>query len=110
MIYSTSSSASGRGAFVGGRVKLALCADGSIAYERSDVATTGGDDAVDMGSSMSRRGQWDIVLYAGAPAVRAQWEGTGTSYSLTRYFHIEPSRDGSGARIDGVNLGVAGSC
>jgi len=107
-IYSSSNQASGRGAFVGGRVRLALCADGSIEYDESDVASTGGSDGVDMGSTMSRRGQWSIVLFAGLPAVQAQWSGTGTSYSLTRYFRVEPRSNG--ARVDGRNLAVAGSC
>jgi hypothetical protein len=110
MIYSSSTSASGRGAFVGGRLRLALCSDGTVAYDKSDVATTGGADGVDMGDGVSRRGHWSIVLFAGAPAIRAEWEGTGTSYSLTRYFRVEPYRNGSGARIDGTSLAVDGSC
>lgn len=109
-IYSTSSQAGGRGAFVGSRVKLALCSDGSISFDVSDLATTGGNDAVDMGSSMSRRGEWTVVLVAGVPAVRATWNGTGSSYSLTRYFRIKPSADGSSALIDGTVLPVTGSC
>lgn len=107
-IYSTSSSAAGRGAFVGGRVRLALCSDGSIAFDASDLATTGGYNSVDMGSSVSRRGQWSIVLFAGAPVVRAEWNGTGTSYSLTRYFRIEP--DTRGAIVDGTPLPESGTC
>ncbi len=107
-IYSAGTDASGRGAFVGSRVRLALCADGSIAFDVSDVATTGGADAVDMGSSTSRRGEWSVVLLAGMPVVRAQWSGTGSSYSLTRYFRIQPQ--GSGALVDGTRLPVTGKC
>ncbi|HEX6574879.1 MAG TPA: hypothetical protein VF042_07885 [Gemmatimonadaceae bacterium] len=111
MVYQSGTSASGRdGSFTGGRMRLALCSDGTAAFDKSDLATTGGSDAVDMGDAVSRRGKWSIVLYAGAPAIRAQWEGTGTSYSLTRYFRVEPHRNGSGARVDGVDLGVSGSC
>ena len=107
-VYSASTGASGRGAFVGSRARLALCADGSVAFDVSDVATTGGADAVDMGSSTSRRGQWQVVLLAGLPVVRAQWSGSGSTYSLTRYFRIEPLA--SGARIDGTELPVTGRC
>ncbi|HKY96606.1 MAG TPA: hypothetical protein VJL35_02015 [Gemmatimonadaceae bacterium] len=109
-IYSTSSQANGRGAFVGGRRQLALCSDGSISFEASDLASTGGAESVDMGSSVSRRGEWDIVLYAGLPVVRAKWSGTGSSYSLTRYFHIKPHADHSGASVDGTDLPVTGPC
>lgn len=107
-IYSASTGASGRGAFAGSRVRLALCADGSIAFDASDVATTGGADGVDMGSSTARRGEWSVVLLADLPVVRAEWSGTGSSYSLTRYFRIEPQ--GSSAVIDGTLLPVAGRC
>ena len=107
-VFSTSSQASGRGASVGSRTRLALCADGSIAFDASDVASTGGSDAVDMGSTTSRRGQWGIVLLAGLPTVKAQWEGTGSSYSLTRYFHIEPRSNG--VVVDGADLTLSGSC
>ena len=107
-IFSSQSEASGRGAFVGARMKLALCADGSIAYDASDVASTGGNDGVDMGSTTSRRGEWGIVLLAGFPTVKARWNGTGSSYSLTRYFRVEPRANG--ARVDGVDLSNAGSC
>jgi hypothetical protein len=109
-IYSSSSQSSGRGAFVGNRVRLALCADGTIAFDVSDVATTGGSDAVDMGNATARRGAWSVVLYAGIPAVRAEWNGTGSSYSLTRYFRIQPGKEGLSARIDGTDLPVTGSC
>jgi hypothetical protein len=107
-IYSSSTTASGRGAFVGNRVRLALCADASIAFDVSDLATTIGPDGVDMGESTSRRGEWGIVLLAGIPVVRAQWSGTGSSYSLTRYFRIQPQ--GSSAIVDGTLLPVSGTC
>ena len=107
-IFSSEDQASGRSGFVGGRMKLALCADGSIAFDASDVASTGGSDGVDMGSTTSRRGQWGIVLFAGLPVVKAEWQGTGSSYSLTRYFRIEPGANG--ARVDGVDLAASGSC
>lgn len=111
--YSTSTQAHGRGAFVGARVRLALCGDGSVAYSSSDlVATPGGlpGDGVDGGTSWSRRGVWSVVLYAGAPAVRAEWEGTGTTYSLVDYIRIEPAADGGSATVDGLRLPVTGRC
>jgi len=108
--YSASAQSAGRGAFVGQRVRLALCADGNIAFDVSDLASTGGAEGVDIGDATSRRGTWDIVLRAGTPVVRAQWRGTGSSYSLTRYFRVQPHKDGSGARVDGTDLPVAGSC
>lgn len=111
-VYSTSSQAGGRGAFVGGRTKLALCANGDIAYDASDVATTGTapGGAVDMGSSVSRRGRWSVVLYAGAPTVMARWQGTGTSYSLTAYFDVRPAEDGQSVELSGQQLRAAGGC
>ncbi len=109
-IYEASTQASGRGAFTGNRLRLALCADGTIALDVSDLATTGGSDGVNAGDATSRRGQWGVVLLAGTPVVRAQWAGTGSSYSLTRYFRIVPRADGSGARIDGTELPVSGRC
>ena len=109
-VYSASTQASGRGAFVGNRVKLALCGDGTIAYDVSDLASTGGVDGVDAGDATSRRGQWGIVLLAGSPVVRANWAGTGSSYSLTRYFRVIPAPSGSSAFIDGTELPVSGSC
>ena len=108
--YSASTQSVGRGAFVGRRVRLALCSDGNIAFDVSDLASTGGAEGVDIGDATSRRGKWDVVLRAGAPVVRAQWNGTGSSYSLTRYFSVQPHKDGSGARVDGTDLPVAGSC
>jgi hypothetical protein len=107
-IFSSADQASGRSGFVGGRMRLALCADGNIAFDASDVASTGGSDGVDMGSTTSRRGQWGIVLFAGLPVVKAEWQGTGSSYSLTRYFRIEPGANG--ARVDGLDLAASGSC
>jgi hypothetical protein len=89
-------------------VRLALCSDASIAFDVSDLATTGGADGVDMGESTARRGEWGIVLLAGIPVVRAQWSGTGSSYSLTRYFRIQPQ--GSSAIVDGTLLPVSGTC
>ena len=112
-VYSASAQAGGRGAFVGGRVRLALCADGRIEYDASDVAATAGalpDGGVDLGSTVTRRGTWTVVLLAGAPAVRANWQGTGSTYTLTAYFHIRPSADGRTAVVDGVELPVTGSC
>jgi hypothetical protein len=109
-IYSASTQSSARGAFVGNRVRLSLCSDGNIAFDVSDLASTGGARGVDMGDATSRRGQWSVVLRAGTPVVRAQWTGTGSSYSLTRYFRVQPHKGGSGARIDGTDLPVTGSC
>ena len=109
-IYSAGTQATGGGAFVGKRMRLALCSDGSIAFDVSDLASTGGADGVDMGNATSRRGQWDVALVAGMPVVRANWSGTGSSYSLTRYFRVQPNANGSGARIDGTTLPATGSC
>ncbi len=112
-MYQTGSQTSGRGGFVGGRTRLALCANGEIAYDVSDVASVPGASAGsmnDMGSTMSRRGEWTIVLYAGAPAVMARWRGTGSSYSLTAYFDVQPAADGKSADVDGKRLMLAGRC
>ena len=112
-VYQTSSAASGRGAYVGGRTRLALCANGEIAYDASDLAATTGPafgSTADLGSSVARRGTWSVVLYAGAPAVVAHWKGTGTSYSLTRYFGVRPAADGRSAEVDGQPLAAAGTC
>ena len=109
-IYSAGTQASGRGAFVGKRVRFAFCADGSMAFDVSDLASTGGADGVDMGDATSRRGRWGVVLLAGVPVVRANWNGTGSSYSLTRYFRVQPNTGGSDARIDGTTLPATGSC
>jgi hypothetical protein len=112
-IYSTSVQATGRNAFVGSRTRLALCSDGSIAYSESDVAAVPGagfGESGDVGSSVSRRGQWMIVMYAGEPAVMARWAGTGSSYSLTAYFAIRPAADGRSAEVNGSRLPVTGRC
>lgn len=111
--YSSSTQAHGGGAFVGERIRLALCSDGTIAYSRSDLAATPGalpGEGVGGGSSWSRRGRWSVVLYAGAPVVRAEWEGTGTSYSLVDYIRIEPAADGRSATVEGTTLPVTGGC
>jgi len=111
-IYSASQQAGGRGAFVGGRVRLALCGDGTVAYDASDVAATPGPlgGGVDMGGTVTRRGAWDVVLLAGAPVVRARWQGTGSSYSLTAYFRIQPDASGRSANVDGLQLPVTERC
>ena len=112
-IYQTSSQANGRGSFVGGRTRLALCANGEVAYDFSDLVTVPGNSSGatnDAGSSVSRRGQWTVVLYAGAPMVMTRWQGTGSSYSLTAYFDVLPAADGKSADVDGKRLPVTGSC
>jgi hypothetical protein len=112
-IYEASSQAGGRGAFVGGRIKLALCSNGGIAFDASNLASAPGgfnNPGVDMGGSVSRRGQWSIVLLGGAPVVRAEWEGTGSTYSLTGYFRIRPAANGRSANVDGIELPVSGGC
>lgn len=111
--YERVTQAHGGGAYVGERVHLALCADGTISYSGSSLAATPGPlpgEGVDGGSSWSRRGRWRIVLYAGAPAVRADWEGTGTTYSLVDYIQIVPAVDGGSAVVDGTRLPVTGRC
>ena len=75
--------------------------------DESDVGSVPNGD---IGSSRSRRGTWQIVLRAGAPTVRAQWEGTGSSYSLIEYFDVGPSSDGRAATVDGTRLPVTGQC
>lgn len=112
-VYASSSQAGGRGAFVGARARVALCADGGMAYDASHVASTPGEmpgAAVDMGRTLTRRGSWSIVLRAGAPVVRASWRGTGTSYSLVDYFDVRPAADGRSAVIDGTRLPLAEQC
>jgi hypothetical protein len=112
-VFATSRQASGRGAFVGSRRKVSFCADGSMTYESSDLASTPGslpDAGVDMGSTVSRRGRWSIVLYTGIPVVRADWNGTGTSYSLVAYFRVTPAADGRSANVDGEDLPLGGTC
>jgi hypothetical protein len=112
-IYQTSTQAAGRNASVGSRMKFAFCANGEIAYDESDVAAVSGPgfgDTGDMGSTTSRRGQWSIVMYGGAPTVMAHWRGTGTSYSLTAYFDVVPSADGRSADVNGTRLPLVGKC
>ena len=109
-VFVASTQASGRGAFVGKRVRMALCGDG-IAYSTSDMASVpGADGGMDMGGSESRRGAWEVVLLAGAPAIHARWEGTGTSYSLDRYFRVSLGAGGRSLVVDGTALPLAGSC
>lgn len=109
-IYSQSSQAGGRdGAIVGRRVRLALCGNGTIEYDASDVGSAR-DGGGSMGSTTTRRGTWNVVLYAGEPAVEAHWSGTGTSYSLTAYFRVRPDAAGRTANVDGVDLPLAGRC
>jgi hypothetical protein len=111
-VYQTSTQVNGRGAFVGGRMRFALCSNGEIAYDESDLATTGSSSrgTSDLGSTISRRGEWTVVLYAGAPKVMARWRGSGSSYSLTAYFDVRPSADGRSAEIDGSRLPATGKC
>jgi hypothetical protein len=112
-VFLSSSQASGRdGALVGAHTKLALCSDGTISYDNSKVATTGSmpGGAVDMGDTIIRRGTWTIVLRGGRPVVRAQWRGTGSSYSLTGYFEIEVSPDSQSAVVNGTRLQASGGC
>ena len=107
-VYSTTSQAGGRdGAIAGGRMRLALCSNGRVEYDASDLASAGGGS---VGGTVTRRGTWSVVLYAGTPAVRAQWEGTGTSYSLTAYFRVRPDAAGRSANVDGVDLPASGRC
>jgi hypothetical protein len=107
-VYSTTTQAAGRGgAIAGTRVRLALCSDGRIEYDASDVASAGGGS---MGDAVARRGAWTVVLYAGTPAVRAQWRGTGTAYSLIAYFRIRPDASGRSANVDATDLPVTGRC
>ena len=109
-VYSAGSQASGRGAFVGGRLRIAFCADGRMEYDFSDLASApdGSGGSMDMGSTRTRRGGWQIVLRGGEPVVRAEWAGTGSSYSLSEYFRVRPA--GNGAVIDGREMAVHGEC
>lgn len=112
-VYSRTAQASGRtNALVGGRVRLAVCSNGRLEYDASDLATTGPmpGGMVDFGSTVTRRGSWNIVLRGGKPVLRADWEGTGSTYSLVAYFDIAPAAGGTSARIDGLDLPVTGSC
>lgn len=111
-VYVASTQASGRGAFVGKRTRFAVCADGEIQFGTSDLASTPGgfdNSGVDFGSSTSRQGGWEVVLYGGAPAVHAHWQGTGTSYSLDRYFRVVPMAGGR-VTVDGTPLPLQGHC
>jgi hypothetical protein len=112
-IYEVKSQASGRGAMIGGRKRLAVCSDGRLEYDFSDLASTpgaGSGGGLDFGNTVTRRGAWNIVLRAGKPVLLGRWQGTGTSYSLTEYFDIVPAADGRSALVDGVSLPVAGRC
>jgi hypothetical protein len=107
-VYGTNVQVSGRDrAVTGARVRLALCGDGSIAYDRSDLASAGG---YDIGETVVRRGVWSVVLYAGAPAVRAEWEGSGSTHDLVQYFQVAPSADTRSAVVNGVRLPVTDNC
>jgi len=108
-VYSTSTQAGRRdGAIVGGRTRLALCTNGQVEYDFSDVGSV--PDGGSMGSTVARRGQWTVVLYAGAPTVMARWNGSGSSYSLTRFFAVRPDASGRSARVDGKDLAVTDRC
>jgi hypothetical protein len=112
-VYEVKSQVNGRGAMVGGRKRLAVCSDGRLEYDFSDLASTPGalpGGGVDFGSTVTRRGAWSIVLRAGKPVLLGRWQGTGTSYSLTEYFDIVPAADGRSAVVDGVSLPVVGQC
>jgi hypothetical protein len=109
-IYGAGGQASGRGGFVGGRIRIAFCADGRMEYDASDLTSTpdAGGGSVDLGSARTRRGGWEIVLRGGEPVVRAHWDGTGSSYSLSEYFRIRPA--GVGAVFDGRERAHRGWC
>ena len=112
-IYEVKSQTSGRGAMIGGRKRLAVCSDGRLEYDFSDLASTpgtGSGGGHDLGSTVTRRGTWNIVLRAGKPVLLGRWQGTGTSYSLTEYFDIVPAADGRSALVDGVSVPVTGKC
>jgi hypothetical protein len=111
-VYATGTQAAGRGAYVGSRTRVAFCADGGMAFDASEMASAPGlpGGGIDMGGTRTRRGEWTIVLRAGAPVVRATWRGTGSSYALTEYFDVRPAADGRSALIDGARLPAAGQC
>jgi hypothetical protein len=112
-VYEIKSQVSGRGGMVGGRKRLAVCSDGRLEYDFSDLASTPGaapGGSVSFGDTVTRRGAWRIVLRAGKPVLLGQWQGTGTSYSLTEYFDIVPASDGRSAMVDGVSLPMIGKC
>ena len=109
-VYSRADQAGGRGgAIAGGRLRYALCSNGAIEYDASDVASAP-DGGGSMGSTMTRRGTWSVVLYAGAPAVRAQWLGTGTSYGLIAYLSLQPEAGARSVRVDGESVPMTGQC
>jgi hypothetical protein len=109
-VYSRSNQARGRGgAMVGGRLRYALCSNGAMELDASDVAVTP-DGGGGGGSTTTRRGAWSVVLYAGAPVVRAQWRGTGTSYSLIAYFHVQPEAGGRSIKVGDESLPMTGQC
>lgn len=112
-VYEAKSQVNGRGAMVGGRKRLAVCSDGRLEYDFSDLASTPGaapGGGVSFGDTVTRRGAWSIVLRAGKPVLLGRWQGTGTSYSLTEYFDIVPASDGRSAMVDGVSLPMTGKC
>jgi hypothetical protein len=95
------------------RARLSLCSDRRIAWDVSDLASAVASLASPdpgAGETITRRGTWSIVLLAGAPAIRAQWQGNGYSFPLTDYFMILPSTAGDSAIVDGFRLPVTGSC
>jgi hypothetical protein len=111
-VYQTVTQAGGRGGFAGGRMKVAFCSDGRMEYDASNLASTGASPAqtFDMGSTVTRRGVWRVVLRGGKAVVRAEWQGTGSSYSLTDYFEVSTGQDGRSATINGVDLPSTGGC
>jgi len=109
-VYARTNQAGGRGgAIAGARLRYALCSNGAIEYDASDVASAP-DGGGSMGSTMTRRGTWSVVLYAGAPAVRAQWRGTGTSYSLIAFLALQPEAGARSIRVDGESVPMTGQC
>lgn len=108
-VYARTNQAGGRGgAIAGGRLRVALCSNGTIEYDASDVAST--PDGGSMGSTMTRRGTWSVVLHTGVPVVKAQWQGTGTSYSLIAYLSLKPEAGARSIRVDGESLPMTGQC
>ena len=108
-VYARTNQAGGRGgAIAGGRLRYALCSNGTIEYDASDLAST--PDGGSMGSTMTRRGTWSVVLHTGVPVVKAQWQGTGTSYSLIAYLTLKPEAGARSIRVDGESLPMTGQC
>ena len=94
-------------------MRLAVCSNQRLEYDTSDLAATPGNGTnagVDLGSTVTRRGEWSIVLRGGKPVIQAKWQGTGTSYSLIAYFDVRPSANGRSAIVNGVELPVSGGC